>query len=214
MHCHADLQLRGGCVLAPASLQFLTKNERRPSVPHRRGIGLAWHRCRALIVALIAPWAGSLVSARRAGHNRGSPERPGQRRRMADVRARLPQPASAAEPDHARQRQGPAPVWAFSTGGALAGLEATPLMREGVLYFSTDYSRVFALTPARAPPVVFRARVRGGAGDHALLRSGQPGRRLKDDLVFVNTLMPACTRSTARTAAWSGSRPSTTGRRR
>ena len=129
-----------------------------------------------------APGAGGApgrVSARRAGHHRGSPERPGQRRRMADVRARLPQPAlQPARPDHARQRQGPAPVWAFSTGGKLAGLEATPLMRDGVLYFSTDYSRVFALDARTGHrPVVVRARVRGGAGDHALLRPGQPRRR-------------------------------------
>jgi glucose dehydrogenase len=37
------------------------------------------------------------------------------------------------------------PVWAFSTGGSLGGLEGTPLMRDGVLYVSGDYSRVFAM---------------------------------------------------------------------
>lgn len=37
------------------------------------------------------------------------------------------------------------PVFAFSTGGKLAGLEATPLFHDGVLYFSADYSRVFAI---------------------------------------------------------------------
>ena len=30
------------------------------------------------------------------------------------------------------------PVWAMSTGGQLGGLEATPLFRDGVLYFSAD----------------------------------------------------------------------------
>ncbi|HEX6013481.1 MAG TPA: PQQ-binding-like beta-propeller repeat protein, partial [Geminicoccaceae bacterium] len=37
------------------------------------------------------------------------------------------------------------PVFAYSTGGKLAGLEATPLFHDGTLYFSGDYSRVFAL---------------------------------------------------------------------
>jgi glucose dehydrogenase len=40
------------------------------------------------------------------------------------------------------------PVWAFSTGGQLGGLESTPLFREGKLYFSADYSRVFAVDAA------------------------------------------------------------------
>ena len=35
--------------------------------------------------------------------------------------------------------------WSFSTGGKLGGLEATPLVRDGVIYISTDYSRVIAL---------------------------------------------------------------------
>ena len=37
------------------------------------------------------------------------------------------------------------PVFTYSTGGKFAGLEATPLYRDGMLYFSGDYSRVFAL---------------------------------------------------------------------
>src|SRR5262245_17616142 len=37
------------------------------------------------------------------------------------------------------------PVWAFSTGGTLGGLEATPLFRDGVLYFTGDYARTFAV---------------------------------------------------------------------
>ena len=37
------------------------------------------------------------------------------------------------------------PVWAMSTGGQLGGLEATPLFRDGVLYFSADYARTFAV---------------------------------------------------------------------
>jgi alcohol dehydrogenase (cytochrome c) len=37
------------------------------------------------------------------------------------------------------------PVFAYSTGGRFAGLEATPLFHDGSLYFTGDYSRVFAL---------------------------------------------------------------------
>src|ERR1700761_1884853 len=32
------------------------------------------------------------------------------------------------------------PVFAMSTGGQFGGLEATPLFRDGVLYFSADYA--------------------------------------------------------------------------
>ena len=37
------------------------------------------------------------------------------------------------------------PVWAFATGGENRGLEATPLIHNGVLYVSADGSRVFAI---------------------------------------------------------------------
>lgn len=40
------------------------------------------------------------------------------------------------------------PVWTISTGGKFGGLEATPLYRDGILYFSADYSRVFAVNAA------------------------------------------------------------------
>ena len=33
----------------------------------------------------------------------------------------------------------------MSTGGQFGGLEATPLFRDGVLYFTADYARVFAV---------------------------------------------------------------------
>jgi glucose dehydrogenase len=33
----------------------------------------------------------------------------------------------------------------MSTGGKFGGLEATPLYRDGMLYFTTDYARVFAV---------------------------------------------------------------------
>ena len=37
------------------------------------------------------------------------------------------------------------PAWVFATGGDNRGLEATPLLRDGVLYVSADGSRVFAI---------------------------------------------------------------------
>ncbi len=37
------------------------------------------------------------------------------------------------------------PVWVFATGGANRGLEATPLLHDGVIYLSADESRVFAV---------------------------------------------------------------------
>jgi glucose dehydrogenase len=51
-------------------------------------------------------------------------------------------PLSEITPDNASKL---APVWAMSTGGQFGGLEATPLFRDGVLYFSADYARVFAV---------------------------------------------------------------------
>src|ERR1051326_7207540 len=37
------------------------------------------------------------------------------------------------------------PAWVFATGGDNRGLQATPLIYEGVLYLSADQSRVFAI---------------------------------------------------------------------
>src|SRR5215471_16282577 len=37
------------------------------------------------------------------------------------------------------------PAWVFATGGDNRGLQATPLIYKGVLYLSTDQSRVFAI---------------------------------------------------------------------
>ena len=37
------------------------------------------------------------------------------------------------------------PVWVFATGGENRGLQATPLLHQGVLYLSADESRVFAI---------------------------------------------------------------------
>ena len=37
------------------------------------------------------------------------------------------------------------PAWVFATGGENRGLQATPLIHDGVLYLSADGSRVFAI---------------------------------------------------------------------
>ena len=51
-------------------------------------------------------------------------------------------PLSQITPNNVSQLK---PVFAYSTGGKFAGLEATPLFHDGTLYFTGDYSRVFAL---------------------------------------------------------------------
>jgi alcohol dehydrogenase (cytochrome c) len=81
------------------------------------------------------------------------------------------------------------PVWAFSTGGSLAGLEATPLFRDGVLYISTDYSRVFAIDAASGT-VRWHFEPVYEEGIETKLCCGPVNRgvALKDELVFVNTL--------------------------
>jgi glucose dehydrogenase len=47
------------------------------------------------------------------------------------------------------------PVWTMSTGGQFAGLESTPLIRDGIMFFSADYARVFAVD-ARSGNIVWR----------------------------------------------------------
>ncbi|MBI3693560.1 MAG: PQQ-binding-like beta-propeller repeat protein, partial [Acidobacteria bacterium] len=41
-----------------------------------------------------------------------------------------------------------APVWSFQTGDIQGGLQATPLVADGVMYISTSWNRVFALDAA------------------------------------------------------------------
>ena len=61
-------------------------------------------------------------------------------------------PLAEITPDNAAKLT---PVWAMSTGGQFGGLEATPLFRDGVLYFSADYARVFAVD-AKTGNIVWR----------------------------------------------------------
>lgn len=81
------------------------------------------------------------------------------------------------------------PVWAFSTGGKLGGLEATPLFRDGVLYFSADYARVFAVD-ARTGTMIWKYEPAYEEGLEAMLCCGPINRGLgmKDDKVYVATM--------------------------
>ncbi len=81
------------------------------------------------------------------------------------------------------------PVWAFSTGGKFGGLEATPLLRDGVLYFSADYARVFAID-ARTGVMLWTYEPKYDPGLDAMLCCGPINRgvALKEDHVFVETL--------------------------
>jgi len=81
------------------------------------------------------------------------------------------------------------PVFAYSTGGKFAGLEATPLFHDGSLYFTGDYSRVFALD-ARTGTVRWYWEPKYEDGVEAVLCCGPVNRGLAilGDHVFVGTL--------------------------
>ena len=79
--------------------------------------------------------------------------------------------------------------WSFSTGGKLGGLEGTPLVRDGVIYISTDYSRVIALD-ARTGVMKWSFDPEFDAALDAELCCGPVNRgvALYGDLVYVNTV--------------------------
>jgi alcohol dehydrogenase (cytochrome c) len=81
------------------------------------------------------------------------------------------------------------PVWAMSTGGQLGGLESTPLFRDGILYFSADYARVFAVD-ARSGNIVWHYEPEYDQGLTAVLCCGpiHRGLAMKDDMVYVARL--------------------------
>jgi alcohol dehydrogenase (cytochrome c) len=103
-----------------------------------------------------------------------------------DYRNQRFSPLAQITPDNVKELR---PVWAFSTGGTLAGLEATPLMKDGVLYFSADYARVFALD-ARTGTALWAFEPEYEEGIETVLCCGPVNRgvALKDDLVYVTTL--------------------------
>ena len=95
-------------------------------------------------------------------------------------------PLKEITPDNAAKLS---PVWAMSTGGKFGGLESTPLFRDGVLYFSADYARVFAVD-AKSGNIVWRYEPEYEQGFDAMLCCGpiHRGLALKDDTVFVARL--------------------------
>jgi alcohol dehydrogenase (cytochrome c) len=77
------------------------------------------------------------------------------------------------------------PAWAMSTGGQFGGLEATPLFRDGVLYFTADYGRVFAVN-AKTGNIIWRYEPEYDQGFNAVLCCGpiHRGLAIVDDLVI------------------------------
>ena len=94
----------------------------------------------------------------------------------------------------------------MSTGGQFGGLEATPLFHDGVLYFTADYGRVFAVD-AKSGNILWRYEPEYEDGFTAMLCCGpiHRGLALKDDLVYRRPARRASSsRSTPPTARSSG----------
>ena len=91
-------------------------------------------------------------------------------------------PLSEITPENAGQLK---PTWAMSTGGTFGGLEATPLYRAGVLYFSADYGRIFAVD-ARTGNIIWHYEPKYDDNFSAMLCCGpiHRGVALKDDLLY------------------------------
>jgi alcohol dehydrogenase (cytochrome c) len=81
------------------------------------------------------------------------------------------------------------PVWTMSTGGNFGGLESTPLFHNGVLYFSADYGRLFAVD-ARSGNIIWHYEPKYDQGFDAVLCCGpiHRGVALKDDLLYAARL--------------------------
>src|SRR5579875_3375094 len=81
-------------------------------------------------------------------------------------------PLTGITPDNVKDLR---PTFAFSTGGKLGGLEATPLFYDGVLYFSADDSRVFAVN-ARTGTMIWEFQPKFAKGLDAELCCGPVNR--------------------------------------
>ena len=81
------------------------------------------------------------------------------------------------------------PVWVFAAGGANRGLEATPLLHDGVIYLSADESRVFAVD-ARTGGKLWGYDPEIGVEAERVFCCGSINRgvALFGDLVFVGTM--------------------------
>ena len=151
-------------------------------------------RFRFFMPALLAAVAGAMLLARpasagpvtsedlvKAGENAGEWLMYGR-----DYRNWRYSPLAEITPENANKLT---PVWAMSTGGKFGGLESTPLYRDGTLYFSADYARVFAVD-ARSGVIKWRYEPEYEEGFAAILCCGpiHRGLALKDDLVLVARL--------------------------
>lgn len=81
------------------------------------------------------------------------------------------------------------PVWVFATGGENRGLEATPLIHDGVLYVSADGSRVFAIDARTGAKVwSYDPQIPDEAERVYCCGSINRGVALSGDLVIVGTM--------------------------
>ena len=81
------------------------------------------------------------------------------------------------------------PAWVFATGGENRGLQATPLVHEGVIYLSADESRVFALDARTgAKKWSFEPRMSDEVERVYCCGSNNRGVALFGELVFVGTM--------------------------
>ena len=117
-------------------------------------------------------------------------------------------PLSEITPENASKLT---PVWAMSTGGQLGGLEGTPLFRDGVLYFSADYARTFAVD-AKSGNILWHYDPEYGDGFNAMLCCGlSPRRCARGRPRHRRPVERGWSRSIARTARSSGTLRSTIG---
>ena len=71
----------------------------------------------------------------------------------------------------------------MSTGGQFGGLEGTPLFRDGVLYFSADYARTFAVD-AKSGNILWRYEPEyGGRVQRRLVLRPHPSREWRSQAI-------------------------------
>ncbi|MGH9324268.1 MAG: PQQ-dependent dehydrogenase, methanol/ethanol family [Vicinamibacteria bacterium] len=81
------------------------------------------------------------------------------------------------------------PSWVFATGGENRGLQATPLIHEGVIYLSADESRVFAIDARTGKRIwAYDPKIGDDVERVYCCGSNNRGVALLGDLVFVGTM--------------------------
>ncbi|MGH7119597.1 MAG: PQQ-dependent dehydrogenase, methanol/ethanol family [Acetobacteraceae bacterium] len=81
------------------------------------------------------------------------------------------------------------PVWTISTGGKFGGLEGTPLFHDGVLYFTSDYSHVFAVNASTGKIIwAYSPKYIPQIGSVLCCGPSNRGAALAGNLVYVATL--------------------------